>query len=208
MAILATIDEWPSTNGRPRMLRDYANRPQAFVDDHSQPQGPDRPLVNGSVASSADLRYNLPIPGRRAWIMTTQSITLQLSEPVFRYLQQVAAATRRPLEQVVRQSVEGNLPPSVDAMPADMRAELLALQVLPVEQLRQIAESQITAAEQTRHAAMLEKNSAGVLTSEEQEELATLRLSADRIMLRKAYAWAVLRWRGHAIPPLDELPLD
>ena len=32
--------------------------------------------------------------------MTTQSITLHLSDPVYRYLQQVAAITKRPLEQV------------------------------------------------------------------------------------------------------------
>ena len=83
--------------------------------------------------------------------MTTQSVTLQLPEPVFRYLQQIATATKRPLEQVVRQSVEGNLPPSVASMPADMQDELLALQALPMEQLRRTAEDQMTPADQSRH---------------------------------------------------------
>lgn len=140
--------------------------------------------------------------------MTTQSVTLQLSEPVFRYLQQVATATKRPLEQVVRQSVEGNLPPAVDSMPGDMQDELLALQALPVEQLRHVVASQVPVHQQARHLELLDKNSEGALTPEEQGELATLRFSADRLMLRKAYAWAVLRWRGHAVPPLDEVPLD
>ena len=56
--------------------------------------------------------------------------------------------------------------------------------------------------------ALLEKNSAGTLSAVEQEELATLRLAADRLMLRKAYAWAVLRWRGQPVPELDDLPLE
>lgn len=140
--------------------------------------------------------------------MTTQPVTLQLSEPIFRYLQQIAAATNRPVEQVVRQSVEGNLPPSVASMPAEMQGELLALQNYPVEQLRHIAASQIPPSEQARHLELLDKNSTGTLTSAEQAELADLRLSADRFMLRKAYAWAVLRWRGYPTPALHEIPLN
>jgi hypothetical protein len=54
---------------------------------------------------------------------------------------------------------------------------------------------------------LLEKNK-GEITSEERLELAELRIEADRLMLRKAYAWAVLRWRGQSIPALNELPLD
>ena len=140
--------------------------------------------------------------------MTTQPVTLQLSEPIFRYLQQVASATKRPLEHVVRQSVEGNLPPSVASMPAEMQAELLALQALPIEQLLHIAASQVPSDAQARHVELLDKNSAGVITAAEQDELAALRLSADQQMLRKAYAWAVLRWRGYAAPTLNELPLN
>ena len=139
--------------------------------------------------------------------MTTQSVTLQLPEPVFRYLQQIATATKRPLEQVVRQSVEGNLPPSVASMPVDMQDELLTLQALPAEQLRRTAEDQITPVDQARHVELLDKNSAGTITPAEQDELAALRLSADRLMLRKAFAWSVLRWRGQATPSLGELPL-
>ena len=140
--------------------------------------------------------------------MTTQSVTLQLSEPIFRYLQQVASATQRPLEQVVRQSIEGNLPPSVDSMPFEMHGELLALQALSVEQLRRVAAGQIAQNEQDRHQELLQRNSLGVLSSAEQGELAVLRQSADRLMLRKAYAWAVLRWRGFAAPNLAEIPLS
>lgn len=140
--------------------------------------------------------------------MTTTTVTLQLPEPVFEYLSQMAVATKRPLEQVVQQSVEGNLPPSVATAPSDLRSELLSMQAMTVEQLREIASQQIPPADQARHLALLEKNVAGDLSTPEQEELERLRLAADRLMLRKAYAWSVLRWRGVATPRLDELPLE
>ncbi len=140
--------------------------------------------------------------------MTSTSVTLQLPEPVFSYLSQVAIATKRPLEQVVRQSVEGNLPPSVATAPAEMSDELLAMQVMSVEQLSRIAAQQIPPDDQARHLELLEKNSAGDLTPVEQEELKELRLAADRLMVRKAYAWSVMRWRGVATPRLDDLPLE
>jgi hypothetical protein len=139
--------------------------------------------------------------------MTIQPVTLQLPEPIYRYLQQIAAATQRPLEQVAAQSIAGNLPPSVASLPAEMQRELLGLQTAPIKKLKQSALSQLSSAQQARHLALLEKNSAGTISPTEQEELATLRQAADRLMLQKAYAWAVLRWRGQPIPELDELPL-
>lgn len=139
--------------------------------------------------------------------MTTQSVTLQLPEPVFRYLLQLAASTKRPLEQLVRQSVEGNLPPPVTNAPPEMQAELLEMQLLSVEELLRVAHSQMEPEKRQRHILLLQKNSVGDLQAEELAELDALRLAADRLMLRKAYAWAVLRWRGHPTPALEQLPL-
>lgn len=52
---------------------------------------------------------------------------------------------------------------------------------------------------------MLEKNQNNQINQEERQELSALRATVDRSMMRKAYAWAVLRWRGQRIPPLNEL---
>jgi len=139
--------------------------------------------------------------------MTTQSVTLQLSEPVFRYLLQLATSTRRPLEQLVRQSVEGNLPPPVTNAPPEMQTELLGLQLLSVEELLLVANSQIDPEQGERHLSLLEKNGEAGLTPEQAAELDVLRLAADRLLVRKAYAWAVLRWRGYPTPALEQLPL-
>ncbi|HRI57734.1 MAG TPA: hypothetical protein PK170_11645 [Anaerolineae bacterium] len=93
-------------------------------------------------------------------------------------------------------------------MPVEMHHELLALQGLPVEQLLGIAAEQTAPVAQARHLELLERNSAGMLTAAEESELAELRLAADRLMLRKAYAWSVLRWRGYPVPALADLLLE
>jgi len=131
-----------------------------------------------------------------------------LPEPVYQYLKQIAIATRRPVEQVAQESIVGNLPPSVATMPVEMQDELLEFQNMPLHELQQVAASQMSPAQQARHRQLLEENAAGLLTPAERDELAALRTLADRLMLRKAYAWAVLRWRGQAVPALDELPLE
>lgn len=79
------------------------------------------------------------------------------------------------------------------------------MQHLSIEELLAIANAKVEASQYERHVELLEKNQEGSLTLEEQQELTNLRLAADRLMLRKAYAWSVLRWRGHRIP-LKELP--
>lgn len=137
--------------------------------------------------------------------MDSQQVTVELPLPLFRFLARLAEQTDQPLEKLVAQSVAGNLPPSVDNMPEEVQAGLLALQWLPIEELELIAHEQVAEKQQKRHLHLLEK---GNLSAEEQRELADLRRQADLLMLRKAYAWAVLRWRGHPIPRLGEIPLE
>jgi hypothetical protein len=79
------------------------------------------------------------------------------------------------------------------------------MQTLSVDELLVIAQTQANAIQHENHVQLLEKNQAGVLPPEDQKELTNLRQTADRLMLRKAYAWAILRWKGHRIPPLQEL---
>lgn len=138
--------------------------------------------------------------------MSIYKVTVELSEPVFRQLARIALATQQPLEVLAAQSIESNLPPTADNAPVEMQAELLMMQTLSITELLSIAQSQINADQQQRHIELLEKNQTDNLTSQERQELSELRIAADRLMLQKAYAWAVLRWRGHRIPTLNELP--
>jgi hypothetical protein len=45
----------------------------------------------------------------------------------------------------------------------------------------------------------------GALTPDETTELARMRSEADCLTLRKAHAAALLRWRGHVLPPAESL---
>jgi hypothetical protein len=139
--------------------------------------------------------------------MMTHPLTVELPEPIFQQLSRLAQLTQQPLELLVLQSITGNLPPLPDRSPAALQPELLKMQTLGEQELLTIAHSQILESLQQNHLDLLEKNSAGTLTTQEQEELHQLGIQADTLMLRKAYAWALLRWHGHPVPALGEVPL-
>ena len=101
-----------------------------------------------------------------------RTLTLDLPEPIFRRLQEMASATALPLERVACQSIEGDLPPSVANAPREIQTELLALQSLSVGDLRRVASSQAPAKQQRRHEILLEMNSLETITSAEKSELA------------------------------------
>jgi hypothetical protein len=87
-----------------------------------------------------------------------------------------------------------------------MQPELLKIQHLSIEELLAIANAKVEPNQHERHVELLEKNKEDELASEERQELTDLRLAADRLMLRKAYALSVLRWRGYRIPLLKKFP--
>ena len=137
--------------------------------------------------------------------MGLQSVTLRLPEAIYRRLQRTAEMTHQPLEDVVLQTILGNLPPSVDEAPAELRDELIALQTLAEDELWAVARSTMNPDQQRRLEHLLRKNSRGTLTQRECEELERLGEEVDRLTVRKAYAYALLRWRGYPVPTLEEL---
>ncbi|MBE9114023.1 hypothetical protein IQ273_32155 [Nodosilinea sp. LEGE 07298] len=139
--------------------------------------------------------------------MSTQQITIELPEPVMRQLMRIAAATHQSIEALVAQSVLSNLPPSVDNAPPELQTDLLSMQGLSVKELYTIAQTQTEPIQYNRHTELLQKNAANQLTPAERQELSALRQSADHLMLCKAYAWSLLRWRGQKIPALADLPV-
>ncbi|MDJ0619581.1 MAG: hypothetical protein QNJ63_23040 [Calothrix sp. MO_192.B10] len=137
--------------------------------------------------------------------MATQKVTVELPQAIFQQLTRIAWATKQPLEVLITQSIVSNLPPTPDNAPVEIQAELLQMQTWDDNELLAIAKSKISTQQQQRHIELLEKNQSE-LTPDERQELCSVRLEADRLMLQKAYAWSVLRWRGHKIPALSELP--
>lgn len=134
-----------------------------------------------------------------------QALTVTLPDAVYQHLQQIAALTQQPLEQLVRQSIEGNLPPAIGSASPEIQSELLGMQMLAAKDLRLLSESQVAPEQQARHLELLKKNAANQLSVHEQNELSALRLAADRLMVRKAYALALLRWRGYPLPDFEHV---
>lgn len=132
--------------------------------------------------------------------MAVQTVTLELPEDIYQRLQRVAEATHQPVEEVMVQTIRGNLPPSVDDLPPELRDELAALQDLDDKALWAIAKESLPQDQWRRHERLLHKNQAGTLTAAEREELARLRAATDRFVFRRSYALALLKWRGYTLP--------
>lgn len=132
--------------------------------------------------------------------MAVQTITLELPEDIYQRLQRMAEAIQRPIEEVTFQTIRGNLPPSVDDLPPELRDELAALQNLDDKALWAIVKESLPPDQWRRHEHLLRKNQAGTLTAAEREELARLRAATDRFVFRRSYALALLKWRGYALP--------
>ncbi len=135
-------------------------------------------------------------------------LAIELPDPVFQHLERLARLTNQSLDELVVQSIKGNLPPTVETVPAEIQDELLALQTASVENLRQVAQSEVPEAQQQQYLALLEQNQMSQLSSKEQQELRHLMLLTDQLMLKKAHACAILRWRGQPILSLDELAVS
>ncbi|MEW6496289.1 MAG: hypothetical protein AB1589_27770 [Cyanobacteriota bacterium] len=121
-----------------------------------------------------------------------QTVTLQLSEPLYQRLVNTARATNRPLEEVMLHALKVGSPPDWDNVLDEFQVDLAALDRMEDEALWKIAQSRKTVAEMERYNILLERNQEGTLTDAEPAELTALRTEADGYMLRKAQAAALL----------------
>jgi hypothetical protein len=137
--------------------------------------------------------------------MTSQAITLHLPDHLYQQLGQAANALQQTLDDVVLQSIRAGLPPSLDRVPERFRADLRALGQLSDEMLWQIAHSDIDDDKAALYESLLERNQRGELDEADRVKLDTLREESDMLMLRRSFAYALLKWRGHRIPTLGEL---
>lgn len=130
----------------------------------------------------------------------TAPITLQLPDRLYQRLINTAQATQQPLEAVILRALEVGSPPDWNDVPEPLQTDLASLDRLDDATLWTIALSRKSATELTRYDELLDRNREGQLSDPERLELTHLRTEADRFMLRKAQATALLRWRGHQVP--------
>jgi hypothetical protein len=98
-----------------------------------------------------------------------------------------------------------NAPPAVDYAPLELQAELIAMQELTIEELLTVGQSQVPKSQQELHLQLLEKNQNHQLSESDRLLLRSLRVSADYLMLKKAYSYVLLKWKGYFLPNFQQL---
>lgn len=134
----------------------------------------------------------------------TQTVTLELPDTIYLPAQRMAEASRRPLPDVLVEALKASLPP-LEGLPPTLIAELGSLETLDDDALWQVMLSRLPADRQRKLNRLLRKNKTEKMTAADRAELAALQDDADRIMLRKARAAVLLRFRGRRLPTLIEL---
>jgi hypothetical protein len=132
-----------------------------------------------------------------------QTVTLQLTDEMLRRFHRGATIAHKPLEQFITERLLESVPPPVDELSPQLRAELEVLEALDTAELWRVAQMQLSPHQQKAYDRLLDKNSQGALKAEEQVELRRLGDEARNLTLKKAHAFLLLRWRGqNPSPPL------
>ncbi len=134
-----------------------------------------------------------------------RTVTMRLPETLYLRLQQTAHATRQSLETTVLRALQVGSPPSWETVPAEFQADLAALDRLDDAALWRIARYHAAPEEMEHYQNLLDAKANATITETEQDELHQLRAQMDRAMLCKVHAAALLRWRGHQLPPPEQL---
>ncbi|MEW5987093.1 MAG: hypothetical protein AB1791_10705 [Chloroflexota bacterium] len=135
----------------------------------------------------------------------TQVITLELPDETAQRYRRSANAARKKLEEFLIERLAEAAPPLVDSLPTPLSEELKALEELDNEALWKVARSQLSRAKQRQYETLLERNRQGNIMVEEKETLHELGEEARRLTLKKAHAYMLLKWRGQAIPTIEQL---
>ena len=133
-----------------------------------------------------------------------QTITLTLPDNVLQPVQRVAQATKQSVEELLVTALQAVLP-TLEDLPSDVVQHLVALESLDDQTLWRVMLETVPLDQQHQLHDLLLRNQAGILTDSECEQLSLLQQQADLVMLRKARAAVLLRFRGKRVPTLAEL---
>ena len=84
-------------------------------------------------------------------------------------------------------------------LPPELQGELVSLPSQSDQALLTVAQESVPSEQWRRHEYLLSKNQDGSLTKAERAELTQLRMAADRLVLCRSYALALLKWRGYTL---------
>ena len=118
--------------------------------------------------------------------MNEETIAVNLPVELYERLRQVARAAGETVECAVIRCVRNGMPPSLSKVPFEFHEDLVSLGRLDDKELWQVAMGELP----------YEKP----LTDQQER--------ADFLTLRRSYAFALLKWRGHPVPLPAELLVD
>ncbi|MFN8487221.1 MAG: hypothetical protein U0350_06485 [Caldilineaceae bacterium] len=129
-----------------------------------------------------------------------QTVTLELPENIYQQFQRMALLTHQQVEEVMLQTIHGNLPPAFSDLPPALQQELASWVTLDDETLWRLTQETLPATYMRLQQKLLLKNEAGTLTDKERAELTRLRTVTDHFVLRRSTLLALLKWRGYSLP--------
>ena len=134
-----------------------------------------------------------------------QTITINLSDTLYKQLKRAAQLSRQPTEAVVIQSLTHTLPALLEEIPARYQSDVYPLLQMSDADLQREANHTFSSQHWAEYEALLDRKKTRPLTPEEETRLDTLRREADVLMFRRGYAAVLLKRRGHRLPTLQEL---
>lgn len=131
--------------------------------------------------------------------MSTAVISVAVSREIYDRLERVAAHLEQPVETVLNETLRAVLPHEY-GIPAAIQNEVEALAELTIDELREVAVSEMKLDDQTTLEELLQVQNLRPLTQSEVAKLEKLRSEYGRVLLHKARAFALLAERGHPMP--------
>lgn len=129
-------------------------------------------------------------------------IVIELPPLAYAQLQAMATAQQRAVAAIASDLILAELP-VMPALPEDVEQELAAFDQLSDDVLVLLANSSLSAQEQTELAELNEQAQSRGLLPAEDERREHLLARYDRMLVRRAQAALVLRRRGHTQSPLQ-----
>ena len=137
--------------------------------------------------------------------LATEKFIINLPLTAAKRLHRIAEIAHRPIDQDVADTLEASLPPISEEISSEFDAELTQMGSWTSEALWKQVFARFDPEKTEVWDELLYKNSTDQMNDTERQQLTEFRHESDLLMLRKAYAAVILKWRGEHVPTLEEL---
>ena len=131
--------------------------------------------------------------------MASQTITFELPEHLYRTVHTLAQVTKRPLAEILQESLAHTLPP-LDDIPVEEAEVLAHMSTLDDAALWQMSTATMPESQQEELHVLLDCQSAGALMPDDTARLQQLLDAYGCLLVRQSHAWLLLARRGYKVP--------